>query len=92
MDVARDGRVKDIEMNKFGKTIAILVIGWLIAAPVNAQDMETDATHTLYDFAPRKLVDLPTAGTLPRGGDRGLLSPQATPRETRGAPASSPLT
>lgn len=24
-------------------------------------------THTLYDIAPRKLVDLPTAGTLPRG-------------------------
>ncbi len=29
-------------------------------------DMEA-TSHTLYDIAPRQLVDLPTAGTLPRG-------------------------
>lgn len=54
-------------MNKFGKTIAMVAIGWLTAMPVSAQNMDSDVTHTLYDFAPRRLVDLPTAGTLPRG-------------------------
>lgn len=42
-------------------------IGWLTAMSVSAQAPESDVSHTLYDFAPRKLVDLPTAGTLPRG-------------------------
>jgi len=54
-------------MTKLSKTIAMLTIGWLTITSANAQDMELDASHTLYDFAPRKLVDLPTAGTLPKG-------------------------
>lgn len=54
-------------MNRMVRTIAIVTALGLGASNAAAQDMDTDVSHTLYDFAPRKLVDLPTAGTLPRG-------------------------
>ncbi|MFZ5980126.1 MAG: hypothetical protein ACOYVF_05790 [Candidatus Zixiibacteriota bacterium] len=34
---------------------------------LDAQVIESDNQNTLYDIPPRRLVDLPTAGTLPRG-------------------------
>jgi hypothetical protein len=37
------------------------------AGTPQAQTETTESSHTLYDIAPRALVDLPTAGTLPRG-------------------------
>jgi hypothetical protein len=43
---------------------ALLVL--LSGVTVNAQEAEISRT-TLYDFPPRLLVDMPTAGTLPRG-------------------------
>jgi hypothetical protein len=39
----------------------------LAVAPAAGQDDPGSGSHTLYDIAPRKLVDMPTAGTLPRG-------------------------
>lgn len=48
----------------FASLLAVVVT----ATPVRSQiDLDGGTTHTLYDIAPRKLVDLPTAGTLPRG-------------------------
>lgn len=46
--------------------ISVLAGLCLAALPAFAQE-DIGGTHTLYDIAPRKLVDLPTAGTLPRG-------------------------
>jgi len=44
---------------------------WLAPEPAVGQllDMggEEESRHTLYDVPPRQLIDLPTAGTLPRG-------------------------
>ena len=50
------------------KATTLMVAALCLAAVAgNAQDMEPAVRHTLYEIAPRKLVDLPTAGTLPRG-------------------------
>ena len=41
-----------------------------LAGGINAQNgtaEPTEGSHTLYDIAPRALIDFPTAGTLPRG-------------------------
>ena len=54
-------------MKKLGVIAATVITGWLGANVVVAQEAIGDVGHTLYDIAPRKLVDLPTAGTLPRG-------------------------
>ena len=54
-------------MNRPVTFVAILTMGWLITPSAIAQEMEADPSHTLYDFAPRQLVDMPTAGTLPKG-------------------------
>ncbi|MCP4685571.1 MAG: YjbH domain-containing protein [bacterium] len=51
---------------KSASAITIAVIFSLATAP-HAQVDEIDNGHTLYDIPPRTLVDLPTAGTLPRG-------------------------
>ena len=53
-------------------TILILMIALtitLISSPcVSAQEQEVSTRqHTLFDLMPRVLVDMPTAGTLPRG-------------------------
>lgn len=48
----------------------ILILILALAIPCTnlfAQGPDADTHHTLYDIPPRKLVDLPTAGTLPRG-------------------------
>jgi len=51
------------------KKICILIVICLIAfAPLQTQAQNQDASTTsMYDIPPRWLVDLPTAGTLPRG-------------------------
>jgi hypothetical protein len=46
---------------------ALLLSIAVLAAGSNAQAQIEDDGATLYDFPPRRLVDLPTAGTLPRG-------------------------
>ncbi len=45
----------------------IFAAGLCLAANTQAQVDEIDNGHTLYDIPPRTLVDMPTAGTLPRG-------------------------
>ena len=48
--------------------ISLLSIGLLAGVGAFAQEQEmAPGAHTLYDIAPRQLVDMPTAGTLPRG-------------------------
>ncbi len=54
-------------MKKLSITAISLVTLWWGGGGVLAQEISDDAGHTLYDIAPRQLVDLPTAGTLPRG-------------------------
>jgi hypothetical protein len=51
------------------KTLVSLtaVAALLLWSGASAQDTEVSGAHTLYDIAPRQLVDMPTAGTLPRG-------------------------
>lgn len=46
---------------------AIFAAGLILAEAPCAQIEEVDNGHTLYDIPPRTLVDMPTAGTLPRG-------------------------
>jgi hypothetical protein len=57
----------DLEMRKLltiTLTLALMLPG---TTEVLAQELDTELQHTLYDIPPRTLVDLPTAGTLPRG-------------------------
>ncbi|MEW5795390.1 MAG: YjbH domain-containing protein [Candidatus Zixiibacteriota bacterium] len=50
-------------------TMVAVCTMFALSATVRAQDPEEmePASHTLFDIAPRQLVDMPTAGTLPRG-------------------------
>jgi len=45
----------------------IFIFTLLAFVTVNGQMLESDNQNTLYDIPPRRLVDMPTAGTLPRG-------------------------
>jgi len=45
----------------------LLLFAFGTPTALHAQMEEGEATHTLYDIPPRQLIDLPTAGTLPRG-------------------------
>ena len=47
--------------------ISVLMLSLCLIPAVNGQVIESGSQNTLYDIAPRKLVDMPTAGTLPRG-------------------------
>lgn len=49
------------------KSFLILLAGFSIVLGPRASAQSGDATNTLYDVAPRWLIDMPTAGTLPRG-------------------------
>lgn len=52
------------------RTCSLLLIVATIAVtlvPLTSQAQIETERNTLYDFPPRRLVDLPTAGTLPRG-------------------------
>lgn len=56
-------------MRRFVSILAIgltVTVSLVLAPGVRAQDVDISRT-TLYDFPPRLLVDIPTAGTLPRG-------------------------
>ena len=54
-------------MNNVYAMTAGLLLGLTLTAAPQAQTETAESSHTLYDIAPRALVDLPTAGTLPRG-------------------------
>jgi len=54
-------------MNKPYAIASSLLISLALIGVTKAQTETPETTHTLYDIAPRTLVDLPTAGTLPRG-------------------------
>ena len=54
-------------MNRFYTITASLLMSLALVGAPRAQIETTESSHTLYDIAPRALVDLPTAGTLPRG-------------------------
>lgn len=43
-------------------------LAMLLCSQVSAQIDLSEGQSSLYDVAPRRLVDMPTAGTLPRGG------------------------
>lgn len=47
--------------------LLLLISAMFVATGAYAQDPGAGGAHTLYDIAPRKLIDMPTAGTLPRG-------------------------
>lgn len=49
------------------KRFLLIFAGLLILSGSNAKAQNYDVSNTLYDVAPRWLVDMPTAGTLPRG-------------------------
>ncbi|MEE8575743.1 MAG: hypothetical protein V3T31_00675 [candidate division Zixibacteria bacterium] len=50
------------------KVLTILaMISLLNIADIQAQESTDEERSTLYDIPPRRLVDMPTAGTLPRG-------------------------
>ena len=46
--------------------ISAITLAAILTITASAQDYEVAATGTLYDVPPRWLVDVPTAGTLPR--------------------------
>jgi hypothetical protein len=54
-------------MNKRYALAASLLVSLALVGAPRAQTETSQSSHTLYDIAPRALVDLPTAGTLPRG-------------------------
>ncbi|MCX6834722.1 MAG: YjbH domain-containing protein [candidate division Zixibacteria bacterium] len=54
-------------MNTINALTASLLISLTLTGTPKAQTETPETSHTLYDIAPRTLVDLPTAGTLPRG-------------------------
>jgi len=47
--------------------LLLLISAMVVATGAHAQEPATGGAHTLYDIAPRQLIDMPTAGTLPRG-------------------------
>lgn len=60
----------DIEMRKYSLlllTIMIVLLCFSLPQALFAQVDEDDTRHTLYEIPPRWIVDIPTAGTLPRG-------------------------
>ena len=59
--------IRDDNMRRICLLVIALVLGPLWVSNALAQVLESEKRHTLYDIAPRCLVDLPTAGTLPRG-------------------------
>ena len=60
-------RIGDVFMKWNLTLVVILAAGLLLSAGSRAQEDLIDNGHTLYDIPPRTLVDMPTAGTLPRG-------------------------
>lgn len=55
-------------MRHWSAGAAIILIWGVGAVTAPAQVDIENTSHTLYDIAPRMLVDMPTAGTMPRGG------------------------
>lgn len=54
-------------MKRISGIVALIALASLAFTPVQGQEDVQVASHTLYDIPPRQLVNMPTAGTLPRG-------------------------
>ncbi|MBU0982243.1 MAG: YjbH domain-containing protein, partial [candidate division Zixibacteria bacterium] len=54
-------------MNGLRILSSMLMLILLAGSSLSAQELDVERGHTLYDVPPRQLIDLPTAGTLPRG-------------------------
>ncbi len=55
------------------RTLILFIFAALLMAPSTASAQQVDGTVSLYDVPPRWLVDVPTAGTLPRGYWNGIV-------------------